>query len=77
MESNKYYSVSRIEGDFAVLECPDRHFEEMPLSKLPAGVSEGNILVKSENGEFLLDFDEELRRKNKLLELQNKIFGNL
>lgn len=75
MNKTEYYSVSRIEGDRAVLEFPDKTFNDISLSVLPLNISEGNILVKDENGVFQLDFEEEKRRKKHLLELQSKIFG--
>lgn len=70
-----YYSVSRIEEGIAVLEFPDGEFREVEISLLPDGVKEGNILVKNQNNGFTFDFEEEKRRKDRLLELQNKIFG--
>ncbi|MGN0539416.1 MAG: DUF3006 domain-containing protein [Candidatus Fimenecus sp.] len=70
-----YYSVSRIEEGIAVLEFPDGEFREVEISLLPDCVKEGNILVKNQNNEFIFDFEEEKRRKDRLLELQNKIFG--
>lgn len=69
-----HYSVSRIEEGIAVLEFPDGEFREVDISLLPDGVKEGNILVKNQNNEFTFDFEEEKRRKDRLLELQNKIF---
>ena len=70
-----YYSVSRIDEGIAVLEFPDGEFREVDISLLPDGVKEGNILIKNQNNEFIFDFEEERRKKDRLLELQNKIFG--
>ena len=70
-----YYSVSRIEEEIVVLEFPDGEFREVDISLLPDGVKEGNILIKNQNNEFIFDFEEERRKKDRLLELQNKIFG--
>lgn len=70
-----YYSVSRIEEGIAVLEFPDGEFREVDISLLPDGVKEGNILIKNQNNDFIFDFEEEKRKKDRLLELQNKIFG--
>ena len=70
-----YYSVSRIDEGIAVLEFPDGEFREVDISLLPDGVKEGNILIKNQNNEFIFDFEEEKRKKDRLLELQNKIFG--
>ncbi|MCH5190791.1 MAG: DUF3006 domain-containing protein [Oscillospiraceae bacterium] len=75
MSNREYYSVSRIEDGIAVLECPDKIFREFSLDLLPLDAVEGNVLIKDENGQFVLDRDEEQRRKRRLLDLQNKIFG--
>lgn len=74
MNKKEYYSVSRIEGDIAVLEFPDRTFNDVDMSLLPDNIREGNVLTINENGDFTIDKDEEIRRKKRLLELQNKIF---
>lgn len=75
MSNTEYYSVSRIEDGIAVLECPDKIFREFSLDLLPPDTVEGNILVKDENGQLVFDKEEERRRKKRLLDLQNKIFG--
>lgn len=74
MNKKEYYSVSRIEGDIAVLEFSDRTFNDVDMSLLPDNIREGNVLTINENGDFTIDKDEEIRRKKRLLELQNKIF---
>ena len=73
--NNELFSVSRIEGDIVVLEFPDGSFNEIDISLLPNDVKPGNILKKTEENVFIYDFDEENLRKQKLIELQNKIFG--
>lgn len=72
--TNDFFSVSRIEGDIAVLEFPDGSFKEVSISILPVDVKPGNILKKTEENVFIYDFDEENSRRKRLLELQNKIF---
>lgn len=72
--TDNFYSISRIEGNFAVVEFPDRSFQNIPLSILPKDVSEGNILSKDENGLFVIEKNEEIKRKQRISELQNKIF---
>ena len=69
------YSVSRIEKNIAVLEFPDETFNEIDILLLPQDVKEGNILIKTDDNRFIHDFNEEKIRKERLLELQNKIFG--
>ena len=73
--TNEFFSVSRIEGGIAVLEFPDGSFNEVDISLLPNDIKAGNILKKTERNVFIHDFDEENLRKQRLIELQNKIFG--
>lgn len=72
---NEYYSVSRIEDGSAVLEFPDGTFREVPTLLLPADVKEGNILVLNSDGTYIHDFLNEEEIKNRLLSLQDDIFG--
>lgn len=73
--NKEFYSVSRIVNNIAVLEYPDGTFNDIDISLLPENIKEGNILIKNDENKFIHDFDEEKSRKNKLLDLQNKIFG--
>ena len=73
--NKEFYSVDRIEDGVAVLEFPDKTFKEVDISLLPSDIKEGNILTKNEKSQFIHDFDEEKVRKQRLLDLQNKIFG--
>ena len=73
--NKEYYSVSRIEKNIAVLEFPDGTVNEVEITLLPIDVKEGNILVKTNKNKYIHDFNEENLRKNRLLDLQNKIFG--
>ena len=67
------YSVDRIEGGFAVVEC-NGEFDEIALSQLPQEVKEGCILIKDENGAYFIDKDETENTKRALFELQNSLF---
>lgn len=73
--NKEFYSVSRIVNNIAVLEFPDGTFNEVEITLLPIDVKEGNILVKTDENKYIHDFNEENLRKNRLLDLQNKIFG--
>ncbi len=73
--TDKYYSVSRIEDGKAVVEFPDGTFQEVPFSLLPDDVKEGNILVPDDTGNLIHDYKAENERKEKLLSLQDDIFG--
>ncbi len=58
-----YYHIDRIEGDFAVLEQAGET-ADIALSELPAGVHEGDMLVRTEDG-WSIDREaaEEKRRR--------------
>lgn len=73
--NKEFFSVSRIENKIAVLEFPDGTFNNVDISLLPVDTKEGNILIKNDENKFIHDFDEEKSRKDRLLDLQNKIFG--
>lgn len=73
--TDKYYSVSRIEDEKAVVEFPDGTFREVPFSLLPDDVKEGNVLVPDDEGNLIHDFNAEEERKERLLSLQDDIFG--
>ncbi len=73
--TDKYYSVSRIKDGKAVVEFPDGTFQEVPFSLLPDDVKEGNILVPDDTGNLIHDYKAENERKEKLLSLQDDIFG--
>lgn len=44
-----YYHIDRIEGEFAVLEQAGETMD-IALSELPAGVREGDMLVRTADG---------------------------
>ena len=70
-------SVDRIEENFAI--CQNLLSEKMvdiSLSKLPKEVKEGDIIVKREDNTFYVDHEETKKRREKNLDLQNKILNN-
>lgn len=69
----KYYSVDRIEENIATLIDDDENKVEIDVSQLLKEVKEGDIL-KFENGKYVLDKDETMKRKERILSLQNRIF---
>lgn len=73
--NKEFYSVSKIVNNIAVLEYPDGTFNDIDISFLPEDTKEGNILIKNDENKFIHDFDEEKLRKDRLLDLQNIIFG--
>mgnify|MGYP002515780980 CR=1 FL=1 len=71
----EYLSVDRIENMIAVCEREDMTLIRIPLAALPNNVKEGSVL-RFENGAYSLDANEEARRKNYILEIQNKVLSD-
>lgn len=71
-----YYTVDRIESDFAVLECPDGSFSNIMLSFLPTGTKEGSVLLKNIDGSFRISDNSEKSQRKNVFELQKEIFKN-
>lgn len=69
----EWYSIDRIEGGFAVVEENDKSMKNIPLTELPEGVGEGDVLLL-ESGKYTIDEEETLRRKDAVKELQKKLF---
>lgn len=52
--------IDGIEGDLARVELPGGETEDWPLSRLPQGVREGDIVnLRLEDGELLAEIDRE------------------
>lgn len=65
-------SVNRIEGNFAICEDERQQQHQIPLTVLPKGVGEGDILHQTENG-YLLDAQETLRRRKSVSERLSRL----
>ena len=65
--------VDRIEEGIAVLEKEDLTHIHINLSELPEGTKEGSVLY-FDGTTYVLDFEEEERRRKRILEIQNMIF---
>lgn len=71
----EHISIDRIVGSTAVCEKEDMSIVELPLSSLPKGVKEGSVLA-FENGVYSVDKAEEEKRREKIMNLQNLLFGD-
>ena len=59
------YIIDRIEGDDVYLETPEGTIARMPVSALPGGASEGDILVK-DGDEYIIDHETTDARRAEL-----------
>ena len=68
------YFVDRIVNGYAVCETEGLNIINIPLADLPEEVKEGSVLSFKDN-KYALLAEEEEERKNRLLSLQDDIFG--
>lgn len=67
------YAVDRIENDIAVLEnLSDGSILKIKVNLLPTGITERDIVVKSENS-FLLDLKEKDNRLRRIREKMDRL----
>lgn len=61
---DKYYVVDQLEGEWAVLETPERERLEVPRSQLPDDAREGSLLLRhDDSGEVTFTVDHEAGAK--------------
>lgn len=66
------FSVDRIEGDFAICDGNGERIS-VPVSKLPGGTKEGDIIGMTDDV-FVALPDETAARKKSLYDLQKSLF---
>lgn len=62
-----FWVIDRIEGDLAVIEIAEGKTVTVPLTALPNGVKEGNVI------RLAIDRDEEARRRKKIRSLFDRL----
>ncbi|MDD4700540.1 MAG: DUF3006 domain-containing protein [Oscillospiraceae bacterium] len=65
--------VDRIEGEYAVCEGDNGKIQNILLCQLPTCVNEGSVL-KLIDGKYVLDENAYLERRQRILDLQKKLF---
>ena len=68
------YIIDRIENGFAVCETEEMKIVNIPLDILPEELKEGSVLL-FEEGKYVLLAEEEKERRDRILSLQDDIFG--
>lgn len=71
-----YISIDRIVNGIAVCEREDLLTFEVPVAKLPNEAKEGSVLFVDENGNYVIDDEEMNRRRQRILDLQSRLFGD-
>lgn len=65
--------IDRFEGDFAVVETPDRKHESLPRKLLPMDAKEGDaICIK--NGIYVIDSEKTRQLRCESVRLQDELF---
>lgn len=59
------YIVDRLEEDLAICETDSKKTVSLPLSQLPAGIREGDILLE-ESGRFFSDPEQTKARRSQM-----------
>lgn len=72
MAEKMLFSVDRIVGDIAVLEDDTGGCQNVPLAQLPAGIAEGSVLERTEEGYSVAKASEN-RRRQRVLSLQQRL----
>lgn len=67
------YSIEKVENNIAVCENDGGEILNMELSRLPADIREGDVIIQTESG-FVVDCDETQKRRRKMAELQKNVF---
>lgn len=70
-----YIIVDRIENGIAALELEGRAMQMLPLSLLPEGVAEGDVLLERD-GRYIIDRAETSRRREENRRLFERLRGN-
>lgn len=69
-----YYSIDRIEENMAVCIADDEEIVIVSTDKIVGDYSEGSILKETENEFYIVDEDEEIKRRISNLELAESLF---
>lgn len=69
----KRFTVDRIEGDKAILECENGETAVFELRSLPKNLKEGDIL-NFEQGSCYLNEKETEQRRQKMRDMMSKLF---
>jgi hypothetical protein len=71
----KFLSVNRIEKNYIVCEDENSKTHVIPVKNLPQDVREGSVVLSNGRGEIKLDKRKTRIRKNIILNLRRKIYG--
>ncbi len=70
-----FLSIDHFEDDYAICQDDDEGLHEIDRALLPPSAKPGDILKLSSDGAWIVDLVETARRKENILNLQNKLFN--
>lgn len=66
--------VDRYEGQFTICEEPkEKRYFAIEIAEMPKDAKPGTVILISEDGVITVDLDETKRRRDRILEKQNKL----
>lgn len=68
------YIIDRFEGNYAICENEDKKFVNIPKYKLPLEASEGDCLLLTEHGTYIIDQESKEKRKEIIRKKMNRLF---
>ena len=68
-----YYTVDRIEGEYAVVQDGEMNIKNINLRELPENIKEGDI-IKFENNIYIIDAEKTKQVKKNIEERFKKMF---
>ena len=73
--SCKFYTIDRVEGDIGVLYDDEDNKTDIPMTELPEGAKEGDILrYDEENKEYIIDKEKTNETKSNIEDRFKKLF---
>jgi len=70
----KKFIIDRFEGVYAVCECEDKTFINIPKYKLPQEILAGDCLFQNDVGTFYKDEEIKKERENKIRSKMYRLF---
>ena len=66
--------IDRFEGTYAICEDKDQKFFAIETNELPAGATEGTVLVIDDEGVLHINEEKTAARRSKIKKLQDKLW---
>ena len=71
---NKTGTVDRFEGNFAIIELPDKTMIDVEKTKLSPGIKEGDKIYLGEDGKWQKDVKATVEARKRIRKLMDDLF---